>query len=117
MALPDGASGKSAYRCRDARCRFDPWVGKIPWSRKWQHTPVFLPGKLHGQKSQRSYSPCGHTESDMTAHTHTHARTHTHTHTHTHMKIRQKIKRRKETKKKDKVKRLKKQIKMRFKDD
>ena len=29
---------------------FDPWVGKIPWRRKWQPTPVFLPGKLHGQK-------------------------------------------------------------------
>ena len=29
---------------------FDPWVGKIPWRRKWQPTPVFLLGKLHGQK-------------------------------------------------------------------
>ena len=26
----------------------DPWVGKIPWRRKWQLTPVFLPGKSHG---------------------------------------------------------------------
>ena len=25
------------------KCRFDPWVGKIPWRRKWQLTPVFLP--------------------------------------------------------------------------
>ena len=33
------------------RCRFDPWVRKIPWSRKWQPTPVFLPGKSHGQRS------------------------------------------------------------------
>ena len=33
------------------RFRFDPWVGKIPWSMKWQHTPVFLSGKSHGQKS------------------------------------------------------------------
>ena len=45
-------SGKeSSCRCR--RCRrpgFDPWVGKIPWSRKWQPTPVFLPGKSHGQE-------------------------------------------------------------------
>ena len=32
------------------RLRFDPWVGKIPWSRKWQPTPVFLPGEPHGQK-------------------------------------------------------------------
>ena len=28
--------------------RFDPWVGKIPWRRKWQSTPVFLPGEFHG---------------------------------------------------------------------
>ena len=33
-------------RCR--RSRLDPWVGKIPWRRKWQPTPVFLPGKSHG---------------------------------------------------------------------
>jgi len=25
---------------------FDPWVGKIPWGRKWQLTPVFLPGEI-----------------------------------------------------------------------
>ena len=36
-------------RCR--RCGFDPWVRKILWGRKWQPTPVFLPGKSHGQKS------------------------------------------------------------------
>ena len=35
----------------DSRGRFDPWVGKIPWSRKWQFAPVFLPGKSHGQSS------------------------------------------------------------------
>ena len=33
------------------RCRFDPWVEEIPWRRKWQPTPVFLPGKSHGQTS------------------------------------------------------------------
>ena len=32
---------------RHKRLRFDPWVGKIPWSRKWQPTPVFLPGWYH----------------------------------------------------------------------
>ena len=37
----------------------DPWVGKIPWRRKWQPTPVFLPGKPHGQRSVASYSPWG----------------------------------------------------------
>ena len=41
------------------RCRFDPWVGKFPWSRKWQPTPVFLPGKFHGHKSLAGYSPWG----------------------------------------------------------
>ena len=39
--------------------KFDPWVGKIPWRRKWQPTPVFLPGKSHGQRSLVGYSPGG----------------------------------------------------------
>ena len=46
-------------------------VGKIPWGRKWQPTPVFLPGKCHGQRSLVGYSPLGPKESDMTEHTHT----------------------------------------------
>ena len=37
-----------------------------PWSRKWQPTPVFLPGTLHGQSSLAGYSPWGYEESDMT---------------------------------------------------
>ena len=45
---------------------FDPWVGKMPWRRKWQLTPVFLPGKFHGQRSLVGNSPWGHKESDMT---------------------------------------------------
>ena len=36
---------------------FDSWVGKIPWRRKWQPTPVFLPGESHGQRSLAGYSP------------------------------------------------------------
>ena len=36
---------------------FDPWVGQIPWRREWLPTPVFLPGKFHGQRSLASYSP------------------------------------------------------------
>ena len=36
---------------------FDPWVRKLPWRRKWQHTPVFLPGDSHGQRSLVGYSP------------------------------------------------------------
>ena len=48
------------------RCRFDPWVGEIPWRRKCQPTPVFLPGKFHGQRSLVGYSSRGHKESDTT---------------------------------------------------
>ena len=42
---------------------FDPWVGKIPWRRKWQPTPVFLLGKFHAQRSLVGYSPWGLKES------------------------------------------------------
>ena len=49
--LPWWCSGKeSACQCR--RCKrqgFNLWVGNIPWRRKWQPMPVFLPGKSHGQ--------------------------------------------------------------------
>ena len=68
----DISSGKEigkelACQCRRwKRLSFNPWIGKIPWSRKWQHTPGFLPGKSHGQRSQVGYSPCGGKESDMT---------------------------------------------------
>ena len=48
--------------CQCRRCRFHPWVGKIPWSRKWQPAPVFLPEKVQGQKSLEGYSPWGHKE-------------------------------------------------------
>ena len=63
-------SRKIHLQCR--RLGFDPWVGKIPRSRKWQSTPVFLPRKSNGQKSQAGYSPWGHKELDMTEHTHIH---------------------------------------------
>ena len=63
--LPSGLSGQeSACRCR--RLGFDPWVQKIPWRRKWQPTPVFLPGKSHGQGSLEGYSSWGHKEPDTT---------------------------------------------------
>ena len=55
--------------CQSRRCKrlgFDLWVGKIPWRRKWQPTPVFLPGKFHRERSMAGYSPWGHKESDMT---------------------------------------------------
>ena len=45
---------------------FDPWVRKIPKRRKWQPTPVFLPGEFHGQRNLEGYSPWGHKVSDTT---------------------------------------------------
>ena len=39
---------------------FDPWVGKIPWRRKWQPTPGVLPGKSQGQRSMAAHSSWGH---------------------------------------------------------
>ena len=50
--------------------RFDSWVGKIPWRRKWQPTPVFLPGASHGRRSLVGYSPQGRKESDTTERLH-----------------------------------------------
>ena len=63
-----GTSGKEPTRqcMRCKRRRFTLWVGKIPWRRKWQPTPVFLPGESHGKRSLVSYSPWGHKESDTT---------------------------------------------------
>ena len=43
-----------------------PGFGMIPWRRRWQLTPVFLPGKPHRQRSLVDYSPWGCKESDMT---------------------------------------------------
>ena len=58
------AGGKeSSCQCR--RCRFNSWVGKMPWRRKRQPTPVLVPGEPHGQRSLAGYSPRGH-ESDTT---------------------------------------------------
>jgi len=54
----------SSLQCK--RLSFNPWVGKISWSRKWQPTPVFLPGESHGQRSLVGYSPQGRKESIMT---------------------------------------------------
>ena len=60
---------ESACQCkRHRRHSFDPWVGKIPWRRKWQPTPIFLPGKFHGQRSLAGCSPWGRKESDTTKH-------------------------------------------------
>ena len=64
-----GLSGASQAACqckRHRRRRFNLWVGRIPWKRKWQPTPVFLPGKFHGERSLAGYSPWGHKESHPT---------------------------------------------------
>ena len=67
--------------CQCRRGRFDLWVRKIPWRRKWQPTPVFLPGK----------SPCpedpGGLQSMMSRVGHDRATEHRHTHTQTHIII------------------------------
>ena len=59
LGFPGGARGKELdYQWRKRkRCEVNPWVGKIPWRRSWQSTPVFLSGESHGQKSLVGYSP------------------------------------------------------------
>ena len=61
------------------QCRgpgFNSWVRKIPWRRKWQPTPLFLPGKVHGQRTLVGYSPWGCKELDMTEQLHFHFQFH-----------------------------------------
>ena len=69
LGLPRWLSGKEST-CQCRRHGFSPWVGKIPWRRKWQLTAVFLPGESHGQRSLVGYSPWSRTESDRTERTH-----------------------------------------------
>ena len=68
LGLPRGHSNKeSACLCRRHRRHgFDHWVRKIPWRRKWWPSPIFLPGKSHGQRNLVGYSPCGRKELDTT---------------------------------------------------
>ena len=63
--LPCWFGGKEPT-CQCRRCGFDYWVGKTPWRRKWQPTPVFLPEKSHWQRSLAGYSPWGCKGSDTT---------------------------------------------------
>jgi len=65
VGFPGGSDGK-ASACNAGDLEFDPWVGKIPWRRKWQPTPVFLPGKSHGQRTLVGYSSWGCKELDTT---------------------------------------------------
>ena len=55
-------------QCR--RPGFDPWVREILWRRKWQPTPLSLPGKFHRQRSLAGYNPRGRKESDTTEQLH-----------------------------------------------
>ena len=60
LGFPGGVNGKEPA-CQRRRCKFDPWVRKIPWRRSWLPTPVFLPRESHGRRSLVGYSPWGHT--------------------------------------------------------
>ena len=60
-----GTSGKE-FACQCRRRGFNPWVRKIPWRKKRQPSPVFLPGESHGQQSLGGYSLWGCKESDRT---------------------------------------------------
>ena len=73
--FPGGASGEelpaNAGDSEDAGSIPRSWrslVGKVPWSRKWQPIPVFLPGKFHGWRTLVGYSPWGCKESHVTEH-------------------------------------------------
>ena len=64
MGVPGGTVVKNPPA--NAGDGFDPWVGKIPWRRKWQPTAVFLPGESHEQRSLAGCSPWSRKESDTT---------------------------------------------------
>ena len=69
LSFPSGASDKE-FTCQCGKCKrqsFNPWVRKIPWRRKWQPTPVFLPGESHGQRTRRT-TVHGVTELDTSEH-------------------------------------------------
>ena len=68
IGLPRWFSGKDSA-CQGRKHRFDPWVSKVPWSRKWPPTPVFLLEKSPGQRSLTGYSSWGCKELDITEHT------------------------------------------------
>ena len=62
LVFPGGTDGKeSACNAGDLGVipEFNPWIGKTPWRRAWQPTPVFLPRESHGQRSLVGYSPQG----------------------------------------------------------
>ena len=66
LSEPPGGTGAKESTCQCRRWRFNPWVRKIHWKRKWPSTPVFLPGESHGQRSLVGCSIMGHKESNTT---------------------------------------------------
>ena len=64
--FPRGSDGKASATTRET------WVGKIPWRRTWQPTPVFSPGRSHGRRSLVGCSQWGHRDSDTTERLHFH---------------------------------------------
>ena len=65
LGFPGGSEVK-ASACNAGDLGSIPGSGRFPWRRKWQPTPVFLPGESHGQRSLVGYSPRGCKESDTT---------------------------------------------------
>ena len=65
-----GGSDSKSICIKCGRPGFDPWVRKILWRRKWQPTPILLPGKSHGWRSLVGYNPWGRQESDTTERLH-----------------------------------------------
>ena len=63
MSFPGGSDGKVSA-CNAGDLGLTPGIGKISWRRKWQPTPVFLPGESHRWRSLAGYSPWGRKESD-----------------------------------------------------
>ena len=64
--FPGSSDGKESACNAGYLGRKDSWVGKIPWRRAWQPTPVFLLGEFHGQRSLAGYSPWSRKDSDTT---------------------------------------------------
>ena len=58
LDFPVGSVAKK-LPANEGDTKFDPWVRKISWKRKWKPTPTFLPGKSHEQRSLAGYSPWG----------------------------------------------------------
>ena len=71
LGFPDGPAVKNLPALGGPG--FNSWVGKIPWRRAWQPTPVFLPGESHGWRNLVGYSPWSCKESDMTEQQRNHA--------------------------------------------